>query len=115
MRSFHQTLIESTQQSNFTTRTPLRRAPAGAPDTPPPPSRYCGTYRAPMKPHNLLSDRLAGERHRLSAHRLAVFLMRFQCGPNTYGRAFPLDRIALAKIGMLGLTQWQVRCAIKML
>lgn len=79
------------------------------------PSRYCGTYRAPTKPNNLLADLLAGDRHGLAAHTLAVFLMRIQCGPNTYGRAFPLDRRELAKSELLGLTQWQVRCGIVLL
>jgi hypothetical protein len=79
------------------------------------PSRYCGTYRAPTKPHNLLADLLAGDRHRIAAHALAVFLMRIQCGPNTYGRAFPLDRRQLAGHKLLGLTQWQVRRAIVLL
>jgi hypothetical protein len=79
------------------------------------PSRYCGTYRAPTKPHNALADLLAGDRHRIAAHALAVFLMRIQCGPNTYGRAFPLDRRQLAGHKLLGLTQWQVRRAIVLL
>jgi hypothetical protein len=46
---------------------------------------------------------------------LARFLARFHTAPAVLGRAFPVDRAALSAVGALGLTEAQVRGALRAL
>jgi hypothetical protein len=56
-----------------------------------------------------------GFRNRDAAHRLAAFLGRFWSSPARVVSAFPTDRRALADHAALGLTEAQVRGAIRTL
>jgi hypothetical protein len=87
------------------------------------PSRWNGNYKLPRSANELLTVRLFSFRNRDAAHKLAVFLGRMNSGPrriNTkrgpYGiAAFPIDRRVLKDNKDLGLTEAQIRGAIKTL
>ena len=79
------------------------------------PTNWNGNYRFPRLIADLLNTQLAAYRNRDAAYKLAVFLARFHAAPNTIGRAFVIDRRKLDHHEKLGLTEAQVRGAIKTL
>jgi hypothetical protein len=79
------------------------------------PSRAQGPYRLPHDVHNRLTAALASFRNREASYALAVFLARFWSTPSRIVDAFPIDRRELADREDLGLTERQVRSAIKVL
>src|SRR5215207_7568446 len=117
--------------------TPLRRAqperePVLAvqpllplPRPPRPRARHCrrpfappqpgGPYRLPHDVRDRLVAALAPARNRDAALALALFLARFWSTPARITAAFPIDRRELAGRADLGLTEAQVRGAIRAL
>jgi hypothetical protein len=79
------------------------------------PSRDTGPYRLPYEVRDLLTGALAAFRNRDAAFALAVFLARFWSVPGRVEGTFPIDRRELANREDLGLTEAQVRGAIRTL
>src|SRR3954471_12010912 len=79
------------------------------------PSRNAGPYRLPHDVWDRLVSALAPARNRDAALALAVFLGRFWSTPSRITSAFPIDRRELANRPDLGLTEAQVRGAIRAL
>src|SRR3954454_17737166 len=79
------------------------------------PSRNAGPYCLPHEVWDRLVSALAPARNRDAALALAVFLGRFWSTPNRITSAFPIDRRELADRADLGLTEAQVRGAIRAL
>src|SRR4051794_20182055 len=79
------------------------------------PSRTAGPYRLPHEVWDRLVSALAPARNRDAALALAVFLGRFWSTPARLVSAFPIDRRELADRADLGLTEVQVRGAIRAL
>jgi hypothetical protein len=79
------------------------------------PSRDTGPYRLPHDVRDLLTAALAAFRNRDAAYTLAVFLARFWSVPGRVEFSFPIDRRELADRDDLGLTEAQVRGAIRTL
>src|SRR4051812_13797924 len=79
------------------------------------PSRNAGPYRLPHDVWDRLVSTLAPARNRETALALAVFLGRFWSTPSRITSAFPIDRRELADRADLGLTEAQVRGAIRAL
>src|SRR4051794_14223119 len=79
------------------------------------PSRTAGPYRLPHEVRDRLVSALAPARNRDAALALAVFLGRFWSTPARLVSAFPIDRRELADRADLGLTEAQVRGAIRAL
>ncbi|OAS26342.1 hypothetical protein [Methylobacterium platani] len=68
-------------------------------------------YILPRRVLDLLEPLLTGLRNAGACMVLARFLARVQAAPSTLGRAFPVDRRALAAHPDLDLTEEQVRSA----
>src|SRR4051812_8033765 len=79
------------------------------------PPRMAGPYRLPHEVWDRLISALAPARNRDAALALAVFLGRFWSTPNRLVSAFSIDRRELADRADLGLTEAQVRGAIRAL
>src|SRR3954452_9061602 len=79
------------------------------------PSRTASSYRLPHDVWDQLVSALAPARNRDAALALAVFLGRFWSPPARLVSAFPIDRRELAGRPDLGLTEAQVRGAIRAL
>src|SRR4051812_2435400 len=79
------------------------------------PSRNAGPYRLPHDVWDRLVSTLAPARNRDAALALVVFLGRFWSTPSRITSAFPIDRRELAARPDLGLTEAQVRGAIRAL
>src|SRR4051812_33198368 len=79
------------------------------------PSRNAGPYRLPHDVWDRLVSTLAPARNRDAALALVVFLGRFWSTPSRITSAFPIDRRELADRADLGLTEAQVRGAIRAL
>jgi hypothetical protein len=79
------------------------------------PPRTIGPYRLPHEVWDRLVSALAPARNRDAALALAVFLGRFWSTPNRLVSVFPIDRRELADRADLGLTEAQVRGAIRAL
>ena len=79
------------------------------------PSKNAGPYRLPHDVWDRLVSALAPARNRDAALALAVFLGRFWSTPSRITSAFPIDRRELADRPDLGLTEAQVRGAIRAL
>src|SRR5215212_3087853 len=79
------------------------------------PSRNAGLYRLPHDIWDRLVSALAPARNRDAALALAVCLGRFWSTPSRITSAFPIDRRELADRADLGLTEAQVRGAIRAL
>src|SRR5215212_11154052 len=79
------------------------------------PSKNAGPYRLPHDVHDRLVAALAPARNRDAALALATFLARFWSTPTRLVSAFPIDRRELADRADLGLTEAQVRGAIRAL
>ncbi len=79
------------------------------------PLRKAGPYRLPHDVWDRLVPALAPTRNRDAALALAVFLGRFWSTPSRITSAFPIDRRELADRVDLGLTEAQVRGAIRAL
>src|SRR3954454_189777 len=79
------------------------------------PSKNAGPYRLPHDVWDRLVSTLAPARNRDAALALAVFLGRFWSTPSRIMSAFPIDRRELADRADLGLTEAQVRGAIRAL
>src|SRR4051794_22387937 len=79
------------------------------------PSKNAGPYRLPHDVWYRLVSALAPARNRDAALALAVFLGRFWSTPSRIMSAFPIDRRELANRPDLGLTEAQVRGAIRAL
>src|SRR3954467_181584 len=79
------------------------------------PSKNAGPYRLPHDVWDRLVSGLAPARNRDAALALARFLARFWSTPSRLLTAFPIDRRALANRPDLGLTEAQVRGAVRAL
>lgn len=79
------------------------------------PSQPAGPYRLPPAILERLSVALAPYRNRSHSLDLAVFVARYWSVPRRLGLPFPCDRRALADHDVLGLTEGQIRGAIKTL
>jgi hypothetical protein len=79
------------------------------------PSQDTGPYRLPHDVRDRLVAALASFRNRDAAFALAVFLARFWSVPGRVEFSFPIDRRELADRQDLGLTEAQVRGAIRTL
>jgi hypothetical protein len=79
------------------------------------PSQGEGPYRLPREVRDRLTTALAPYRNREAAFSLATFLGRFWSMPSRIIDAFPIDRRELADRQDLGLTEKQVRTAIRVL
>ena len=90
---------------------PRRRRP-GRPFVP---AQGAGPYRLPRDVVAWLSEALTRYRNRDAAWLLAVFLARYWSTPGRLMGAFPIDRRALAAHAQLGLTEAQVRGALRVL
>src|SRR3954454_5880633 len=77
------------------------------------PSKNAGPYRLPHDVRDRLVSTLAPARNRDATLALAVFLGRFWSTPSRITSAFPIDRRELADRTDLGLTEAQVRGAIR--
>jgi hypothetical protein len=77
--------------------------------------RVSQPYRLPPAVKDRLTSALARFRNREAAYTLAVFLGRFWSMPGRVALPFPIDRRALADRQDLGLTEAQVRGAIRVL
>jgi hypothetical protein len=91
---------------------PVRLRSVRRPFTPPAPQ---GPYRLPHRVRDCLTSALAPYRNRDAALALAVFIGRFWSIPSRVLTAFPIDRRELADRPDLGLTEAQVRGAIRAL
>jgi hypothetical protein len=74
-----------------------------------------GSYRLPHDIAERLATSLAAYRTRERAMALALFLARFWSSRTRMARPFPIDRRALADHDALGLTEAQVRGALRTL
>lgn len=74
-----------------------------------------GRYRLPRAVLDLLGSSLSGFRNAEATFALAAFIARFWTAPGRLGAPFPIDRRALAGHPDLGLTEGQVRGAIRTL
>src|SRR4051812_16830499 len=74
-----------------------------------------GVYRLPHAVRDRLAAALIPYRNRDAAFALATFLGRFWSTPARLLAAFPIDRRELAEHAALGLTEAQVRGAIRAL
>lgn len=79
------------------------------------PSCNTGPYRLPRDVRDRLVPALAGFRNRDAAFALATFIARFWSVPGRVVGSFPIDRRELADRPDLGLTEAQVRGAIRVL
>jgi len=79
------------------------------------PSPALGPYRLPNEVRDRLTVALAPRRNRDAAFALAVFIARFWSAPGRIVSSFPIDRCALADRPDLGLTEGQIRGAIRAL
>jgi hypothetical protein len=79
------------------------------------PSPALGPYRLPNEVRDRLTIALAPRRNREAAFALATFLGRFWSAPGRVIGSFPIDRCALADRPDLGLTEGQIRGAIRVL
>ena len=79
------------------------------------PAQAAGPYRLPRDAAAWLAEALAPYRNRDVAWLLAVFLARYWSTPGRLAGAFPIDRRALAAHAQLGLTEAQVRGALRVL
>lgn len=79
------------------------------------PVQSAGPYRLPRDAAAWLSEALAPYRNREAAFLLAVFLARYWSTPGRLAGAFPIDRRALTAHAQLGLTEAQVRGALRVL
>src|SRR3954447_24245484 len=79
------------------------------------PSPCAGPYRLPHAVRDRLAAALIPYRNRDAAFALATFLGRFWSTPARLLAAFPIDRRELAEHAALGLTEAQVRGAIRAL
>src|SRR3954447_20420060 len=91
------------------------RAPVRSLRRPFTPSKDAGPYRLPHDVWDRLVSTLAPARNRDAALALAVFLGRFWSTPARLMSAFPIDRRELAARPDLGLTEAQVRGAMRAL
>lgn len=74
-----------------------------------------GGYRLPRGVETRLAAAVRELRNVEAVMALARFLARFHTAPAVLGRAFPVDRAALAAVDALGLTEARVRGALKAL
>ena len=74
-----------------------------------------GGYRLPRTIELRLAAAARDLRNGEAVMALARFLARFHTAPAVLGRAFPVDRAALAAVEALGLTEARVRGALKAL
>lgn len=79
------------------------------------PTAPAGPYKLPRAVLDRLCVVLGGFRNADAAYALAVFLGRFWSAPGRLDRAFPVDRRALTDHANLGLTEGQVRGALRVL
>lgn len=79
------------------------------------PAQGEGPYRLPRDVRDRLVPALAGFRNRDAAFALATFIARFWSVPGRVVGSFPIDRRELADRPDLGLTEAQVRGAIRVL
>ena len=79
------------------------------------PTQGAGPYRLPRDAAAWLAEVLAPYRNREAAWLLAVFLARHWSTPGRLAGSFPIDRRALAAHAQLGLTEAQVRGALRVL
>jgi len=79
------------------------------------PSQGTGPYRLPRDVSERLAASLSAFRNRDAAFTLATFLGRFWSVPGRIVDAFPVDRRAIADHPELGLTEAQVRGALRTL
>jgi len=79
------------------------------------PTQGEGPYRLPRDVRDRLVPALAGFRNRDAAFALATFIARFWSVPGRVIGSFPIDRRELADRPDLGLTEAQVRGAIRVL
>jgi hypothetical protein len=79
------------------------------------PTKSTGPYRLPHDVRDLLTAALTAFKNRDAAYALAVFLARFWSVPGRVEFSFPIDRRELANREDLGLTEAQVRGAIRTL
>jgi hypothetical protein len=79
------------------------------------PQQSIGPYKLPHTLSDRLAGMLTGFRNAESAFALATFLSRYWSAPSRLERSFPVDRRALADHRELGLTESQVRGAIRTL
>src|SRR4051812_2119338 len=79
------------------------------------PAEGSSPYRLPREASERLALGLTPARNREAAFTLARFLARFWSTPNRLLVAFPIDRRALANRPDLGLTEAQVRGAVRAL
>lgn len=79
------------------------------------PSQQGGPYRLPRDVQERLVSALQPYRNRDAAFALAVFLARYWSAQKRITEAFPTDRRELADRPDLGLTEKQVRSAIRVL
>jgi hypothetical protein len=74
-----------------------------------------GPYRLPNEVRDRLTAALAPFRNRDAAYALATFIARFWSVPGRVVGTFPIDRRALVEHAELGLTEKQIRSAIRTL
>lgn len=74
-----------------------------------------GGYRLPRTIDVRLAADVEGLRNAEAVRALALFLGRYHSSPTTLGRAFPVDRVALAAHGDLDLSEARVRGALAVL
>lgn len=74
-----------------------------------------GAYKLPRDVQERLRTALAGVRNGEAAERLAAFLGRFWSTPTRLCSPYPIDRRALADHRLLGLTEAEVRGAVRTL
>jgi len=79
------------------------------------PREAVGPYRLPLILSERLTVALASYRNAEASYGLAVFLARYWSAPNRIDHPFPVDRRALADHRELGLTESEVRGAIRTL
>ena len=79
------------------------------------PRQSIGPYKLPRGVSDRLTGMLTGFRNAESAFALAAFLSRYWSAPSRLERCFPVDRRALADHRELGLTESQIRGAIRTL
>lgn len=73
------------------------------------------TYALPSAIRERLEAALRGRRNAAAVLALATFLGRMHSHPAVLGRAFPIDRRALAGRAELGLSEGQIRAAVEAL